>query len=113
MNTAMPWGGFTRAKRRGRKRYQRDQPLTTSNRSFEMATLNPTPADSMDVLDALTTKCAHLESLLCMTYGEAAQAFNSMNDEIRDNYLWHAAEMASEIKELASSLRPATVQVQA
>ena len=78
-----------------------------------MATLNNTPADSMNVLDALTTKCAHLESLLCMTYGEAAQAFNSMNDEIRDNYLWHAAEVAGEIKLLADALSPAAVQVQA
>lgn len=78
-----------------------------------MADIDRTPRDSMDVLDALTTKCAHLESLLCMTYGEAAQAFNFMADELRDNYLWHAAGMAGEIKELASSLRPATVQVQA
>lgn len=78
-----------------------------------MATLNPTPAESLNVLDALTTKSAHLQAILIMTCGQSAEAFNAVSDEIRDNYLWHASELASEIKELASTLRPAAVQVQA
>lgn len=78
-----------------------------------MATLNPTPADGIDLLDALQSKCAQLESLLLMTCGEASLAFNSMNDELRDNYLWHLSDMASDINQMASALIPANVQAQA
>ncbi len=78
-----------------------------------MATLNPTPADSIVVLDALTEKLKKLHAMMIMTYGNAADAFNGLNDEHRDNYLWACATMVEESSALAESLRPAAVQVQA
>lgn len=75
-----------------------------------MATLNPTPAVTKDVLNALTEKCAHLEALMHMTFGEAGESFGRLADELRDNYLWHCSQVVGEIKLLADALSPAAVQ---
>jgi len=50
--------------------------------------------------DTLLKKIAQLEALLHGTYGEAQEGFNSMADELRDNYLWACADLAGECKEL-------------
>ncbi|WP_146186273.1 hypothetical protein [Limnohabitans sp. WS1] len=69
--------------------------------------------DTTDVLDDLTAKCAQLQALMLMTHGEAGASFNSLADTHRENFLWHCTLVVDEISELASSLSPATVQVQA
>lgn len=71
---------------------------------------NPTP-DTLDVLDDLQTKSTQLKALMQMTYGAAAVSFNSLNDEYRDNYLWHCSMVVDEIAKLAESLAPTNLQV--
>jgi hypothetical protein len=51
--------------------------------------------------------------MMNMTFGNSAEAFNGLNDEHRDNYLWACATMVAESKALASSLRPGAIEVQA
>jgi hypothetical protein len=46
--------------------------------------------------DLLATKLAQLQSMLMMTYGGARETFDSMNDDLRDSYLWACADMVDE-----------------
>jgi hypothetical protein len=79
-----------------------------------MATSNRNAApDTIDVLDDLTAKCAQLQALMLMTHGEAGASFNSLTDTHRENFLWHCTVVVDEISELASSLRPGAIEVQA
>ena len=74
-----------------------------------MATSNNTPGNPLDLINALQSKAAQLEAIMNMTFGEAAESFNNLSDQLRDNYLWHASEMVGEIRTLAESLTPAAV----
>jgi hypothetical protein len=66
----------------------------------------------LDVLNDLQSKSTQLKALMLMTYGHAADSFNNLADEYRDNYLWHCSVVVDEIAQLVESLVPATVQVQ-
>jgi hypothetical protein len=52
----------------------------------------------------LTAKLGHLESLLEMTYGGAAESFSEMSDRMRDQYMWACADLARDCSRLAESL---------
>ncbi len=75
-----------------------------------MADTNNTPVNTMGVIDALTEKLNKLHAMMIMTYGNAADAFNGLNDEHRDNYLWACASLVEESRALAESLSQAAVQ---
>lgn len=53
-----------------------------------------------DAAGAAATKAAQLQALLHMTYGEGASAFANMADELRENLMYLASDLALEIRVL-------------
>ena len=53
-----------------------------------MASENVNDEQAGDAFDTLTAKLAQLQAMLNMTYGNASETFNEMNERLRDNYLW-------------------------
>lgn len=68
-----------------------------------------TVSDTLDCIDSLNQKLAQLNAMLTMSYGEAGDAFRTMNGSLQDNFLWACSTLASECKELALGLSPASV----
>ena len=60
--------------------------------------------DAQDVYDRLDNKLKHLESMLMMTYGNARESFDAMNDRLRDNYLWACGDAVHECLVLTKQL---------
>lgn len=71
-----------------------------------MATENITLPDAMDAHSSLTAKLAQLQALLMMTYGEARESIDNMNETLRDNYFWACSDMANDCLKLANDLEP-------
>ena len=46
-------------------------------------------------------KAAQLSALLHLTYGEGSLTFNSMANDLRDNLMWLASDLANSIRVLA------------
>lgn len=49
-------------------------------------------------LDRAAELSTQLEALLQHTYGNSAEAFHSMNDEMKDAYLWVCADLAAQLR---------------
>lgn len=60
--------------------------------------------DTLDRLDSLQQKLAHLDAMLLMTYGQAGETFRGMRDDVQDNFLWSCSVLASECHQLADGL---------
>lgn len=71
-----------------------------------MAAENITLPDATAAHSQLTAKLAQLQALLMMTYGEARESIESMNDVLRDNYFWACSDMANDCLKLAEDLSP-------
>jgi hypothetical protein len=50
--------------------------------------------------ETAANKAAQLQALLHMTYGEQDSAFSRMNEELRDNLMWLAADLSGQIRVL-------------
>ena len=61
-----------------------------------MADENVSEEQATDAFDMLTAKLAQLQSMLHMTYGNAHDAFESMDGKLRENYLWACTDMVNE-----------------
>ena len=48
----------------------------------------------------LESRAAQLSSLLLLLYGNGSEAFNALHQSDRDNILWLASDLASEINDL-------------
>lgn len=57
-----------------------------------------------DIKDQLNARLGHLFAMLTITHGAGAESFNDWSDEIKDDYMWSAAMIAEECKELAEHL---------
>ncbi len=69
---------------------------------------NATNAMIQDHLDA---RLSQLEAMLTMSHGNGFATFDSWSDEIKDNYLWGCAMLATECKELASIINVSSGEV--
>lgn len=71
-----------------------------------MATETVNDEQAGDAFDTLTSKLAQVQSMLMMTYGVASESFNSMNEQLRDNYLWACESMVSDCMALTHKFVP-------
>lgn len=55
-----------------------------------------------DAFERAHTISMQLRALLAACTGEGGDAFRSLNDELQDNYLWLACDLASEIEKTLS-----------
>ncbi len=53
----------------------------------------------LDDLNLIDIKLAQLTSLLSSFYGEGADNFSAMSENMRDNLLWLAFDLAQDVKE--------------
>ncbi len=60
--------------------------------------------DVRDECNALTRKLAQLKAMLFMTYGDAQEGFDGMNDELKDNFMWACSDMANECHALSETI---------
>lgn len=63
-----------------------------------------TKRDSFSVRMDMGKKLSQLEALLEMTYCDASEEFNAMDDRLRDNYLWACSDMVKDCIELDHEL---------
>lgn len=63
--------------------------------------------DVRDDCNRLTRKLSQLEAVLHGTYGDSREGFDSMADDVRENYMWACADLAGECKELAQRVSTA------
>jgi len=80
----------------------------------------PTTDDSQAVseykehpVDTLSRKSSQLAALLFAVYGGGFEAFDCLNETLKNNYLWACADLAGEVQELASKMRIANCPEQA
>lgn len=66
--------------------------------------------DVRNACDSLDRKLAQLHAMLIMTYGDAQESFESMNDDLRGNYMWACSDLAEQCKALSSSITPIAYQ---
>ena len=71
-----------------------------------MAADNVNDEQAGDAFDTLTAKLAQLQAMLQMTYGEARETFDCMNDQLRDNYLWACSELVNDCIESTQKFAP-------
>lgn len=57
--------------------------------------------------DNLTAKLAQLRALLAMTFGWSMEAFNSLTEAVRDDYLFACSDLANDCLNLAAAIAPA------
>lgn len=57
-----------------------------------------------DNYDTLTRKLCQLEAMLVLSYGDARQAIDEMNDSLRDHYYWACADMAKDCGNLLAAI---------
>lgn len=69
-----------------------------------MAIENVSQTSARETYNRIANKTRQLHAMLEMTYGGARETFDSMNDDLRDNYLWACAEQARECQELVDAL---------
>lgn len=69
--------------------------------------------DAYDVYNKLSAKLVQLTAMIEMTYGNARQTFESMNDTTRDNYMWSCGDMANDCQNLLGKLIPTTTSMEA
>lgn len=60
---------------------------------------------SANARDELSGKLAQLRAMLTVVSGSGFESFNEFNDELRGNYLWACATLATECEQLADSIR--------
>lgn len=72
-----------------------------------MATETVNEVDSMDLHTQLSAKLGQLQALMMMTYGEARESIDSMNETLRDNYFWACSDMVGDCIKLTDSIAPA------
>ena len=56
--------------------------------------------------DNLTAKLAQLRALLAMTFGGATEAFNGLEESVRDAYLWACSDLTDDCISLAAATAP-------
>lgn len=61
-------------------------------------------ASAQDLSEEIVARINMLQAMLCAVYGGGAESFNSLNDSIRDSYLWSCATMANDIGALSERL---------
>lgn len=66
--------------------------------------------DAQANYDILAKKLAQLHAMLMMTYGEALETLESMNETLRDNYLSACSDMAEDCGKLLASIPYPTAQ---
>jgi hypothetical protein len=70
--------------------------------------LTPVPSRTvqsrLQLVDSLLIKSVRLNAMLAMTCCDARGAFNCIDEDLRDSYLYMCSELAMEINELADSL---------
>lgn len=79
-----------------------------------MATNTVNEHDARTNYDILAKKLAQLHAMLTMTYGEALETLESMNETLRDNYLSACSDVAEDCGKLLASIpyptaRPLTI----
>jgi len=79
-----------------------------------MATENVNDGKVLDAIDTVDTKLKQLQSLLMMTYGEAQDSFESMNEDLRGNFMWACHDMVTDcigLLEIVWSAKSKAVEV--
>ena len=61
-------------------------------------------ADKGDISDQLSARLDQIRAMLTLVIGEGGESFRQKSPQIQDNYLWGAAMMLDECKELAAQL---------
>ena len=49
-------------------------------------------------IDRAHTATKQLRALLCLTYGQTREAFQCLSDEVQENIMWLASDLANEIE---------------
>ncbi|MFZ2387387.1 MAG: hypothetical protein WAW69_06235 [Polaromonas sp.] len=52
----------------------------------------------------LTKKLCQLEAMLAMSYGDARESLDEMNDSLRDHYYWACSDLARDCGNLLESI---------
>lgn len=60
-------------------------------------------ATTADVHDQLSARLSQLSAMLIMTTGTCFETFSSLNDKIREDYLWACSMLADECLGLAEN----------
>lgn len=69
-----------------------------------MATDTVIQTSARDAYETLTKKLGQLEALLTMSYGDALESIDEMNDSLRQNYYWTCADLATDCGTLIAFL---------
>lgn len=65
--------------------------------------LNPSSKPS-DRADHLQARLSQLQAMLAMMQGDGREAFDSLSDDLRDNYVWACSMAVSECKAMIGSI---------
>lgn len=65
---------------------------------------NHTTCKVGDALETIDTKLAQLQALLMMTFGEAQDSFDSMNDTLRGNFMWACHNLVEDCQSLLKTV---------
>jgi hypothetical protein len=60
--------------------------------------------DARESYDALTLKLEQVRALLAMTFGEARDSFNNLEDIQQDHYMWACADMVKDCGDLLAAI---------
>lgn len=66
--------------------------------------MSTTTTDATAQRTRLEVKAEQLSSLLCILRGEGGESFRTYSDEIQENVLWLASDLADEVRELACAV---------
>jgi hypothetical protein len=73
--------------------------MAAANSTGQTCVLNKSEIDILDRPDSvIETKSAQLYALLSSMYGNGFETFDSLNDTLKDNLLWLAADLAQSIE---------------
>lgn len=74
-----------------------------------MANENVSQRQAADAYNKLQSKLMQLNALLLVTYGESAEALNTLNNADRDAYMWACSDLASECSDLVDKFQPKAI----
>jgi hypothetical protein len=69
-----------------------------------MRRANVVQPDAQDSYNTLAKKLGQLSAMLTLSYGDALESIDEMNDDLRQHYYWACAKMAKECGDLLSAI---------
>lgn len=65
------------------------------------------PKTTLEIIDRANEVAGQLNAMLTHTYGCSREAFHTMGEDHKDNYLWACSRMADELEGLIEAMAKA------